>query len=105
MSKLVEVNEATFEAEVLRSEVPVAVQFFGAYCAPCRAIKPALELLADELGNSAKFVAVDVTASAKLVQEHGVSAVPTIMVFRNGLLTHRMIGLGALANLREALEA
>lgn len=105
MSKLVEVNEATFEAEVLRSEVPVAVQFFGSYCAPCRALKPALESLADDLGNSAKIVAVDVMVSPKLVQDHGVGAVQTILVFRNGLITHRMIGLGALANLREALAA
>lgn len=105
MSKLVVVNEATFEAEVLRSEVPVAVDFYGEYCGPCRALKPALELLADDLGNSAKIVAVDVMVSPKLVQEHGVSAVPTILVFHNGFLTHRMIGLGALANLREALAA
>ena len=105
MSKLVEVNEATFEAEVLRSEVPIAVQFFGSYCAPCRAIKPVLESLADDLGNSAKIVAVDVVASPDLVQEHGVSAVPTILVFRDGILTHRMIGLEALATLREALAA
>ena len=105
MSNLVQVNEATFEVEVLRSPVPVAVQFFGAYCAPCRALKPALESLGNDLGNSAKIVAVDVTASPKLVQDHGVSAVPTILVFRDGFLTHRMIGLGALATLREALAA
>lgn len=105
MSKLVEVSEATFEAEVLRSKVPVAVDFYGAYCGPCRALKPALESLADDLGNSAKIVAVDVMVSPKLAQDHGVSAVPTILVFSNGLLTHQMIGLGALANLREALSA
>lgn len=105
MSKLVEVNEATFEAEVLRSDVPIAVDFYGEYCGPCRALKPALELLADDLGNSAKIVAVDVMVSPKLAQDYGVSSVPTILVFHNGLLTHRMIGLGALANLREALAA
>ena len=105
MSKLVEVNEATFGAEVLRSEVPVAVDFYGEYCGPCRMLKPALESLADDLGNSAKIVAVDVMVSPKLAQDHGVSAVPTILVFRKGLLTHQMIGLGALANLREALAA
>lgn len=105
MSKLVEVNEATFEAEVLRSEVPIAVQFFGSYCAPCRLLSPLLESLALDMRGQAKIVAVDVTASPKLVQDHGVSAVPTILVFRNGILTHRMIGLGALPNLREALAA
>lgn len=105
MSKLVEVDEATFEAEVLRSEVPVAVQFFGSYCAPCRLLSPLLESLALDMRGQAKIVAVDVTASPKLVQDHGVSSVPTILVFRSGLLTHRMIGLGALANLREALAA
>ena len=103
MSKLVEVNEATFEAEVLRSEVPIAVQFFGSYCGPCRLLSPLLESLALDLRGHATIVAVDVTASPKLVQDHGVSAVPTILVFHNGLLTHRMIGLGALATLREAL--
>lgn len=105
MSNLIEVNEATFEAEVLRSPVPVAVDFYGEYCAPCRMLKPALESLADDLGKSVKIVAVDVMASPNLVQDHGVSVVPTILVFRDGILTHRMIGLGALANLREALAS
>ena len=105
MSKLLEVNEATFEAEVLRSEVPVAVQFFGSYCAPCKLLSPLLESLALNLQGHAKIVAVDVVASPDLVQEHGVSAVPTILVFRDGILTHRMIGLGSLATLREALAA
>lgn len=105
MSKLLEVNEGNFDAEVLRSPVPVAVDFFGEYCGPCRMLKPALESLADDLGNIARIVAVDVTSSPKLVQDHGVTAVPTILVFRSGHLTHRMIGLGALASLREALAA
>ena len=60
-------------------------------------LSPLLESLALNLQGHAKIVAVDVVASPDLVQEHGVSAVPTILVFRDGILTHRMIGLGSLA--------
>ena len=103
MNKLIEVTDATFNAEVLRSPVPVAVDFFGEYCGPCRFLKPILELLADDLGNSAKIVAVDVVASERLALECGISAVPTILVFRAGQEFRRMVGLGELGSLREAL--
>ena len=105
MSKLIEVTDATFNAEVLRSPVPVAVDFFGEYCGPCRILKPILELLADDLGNSAKIVAVDVVASERLALECGINAVPTILVFREGREVRRMVGLSQLAELREELEA
>ena len=57
---LIEVNEANFVSEVLQSTVPVAIDFYGDYCAPCRMIKPALSLLAEELKGQAKIVTVDV---------------------------------------------
>jgi len=104
MSNLIEVDDSTFEAEVLQSPVPVVVDFFGEYCGPCRMIKPALALLSEELNGKAKIVTVDVVSNAKLVGDYGVSAVPTVLVFRNGKEVHRMVGLGPLAELREALQ-
>jgi len=102
--KLIEVNESTFEAEVLQSLLPVVVDFFGDYCGPCKMIKPALSLLAEELGGSAKIVTVDVVSNAKLVGDYNISAVPTVLVIRGGKEVHRMVGLGALSELREALQ-
>jgi len=104
MSNLIEVNDYNFEAEVINSPVPVVVDFFGEYCGPCRMIKPALALLSEELSGNAKIVTVDVVANPKLVSNYAVSAVPTVLVIRAGKEVHRMVGLGALSELREALQ-
>jgi thioredoxin 1 len=101
---LIEVNEANFENEVLQSTVPVVVDFYGEFCGPCRMIKPALALLAEELSGQAKIVTVDVVSNAKLVSNYGVSAVPTVLVIRNGEEVHRMVGIGALSTLQDALQ-
>ena len=104
MSKVIEVNESNFEAEVLQSSVPVVVDYYSDRCGPCRMIKPALALLSEELSSKAKFVTVDVVANPKLVSNYAVSAVPTVLVIREGKEVHRMVGLGALSELREALQ-
>lgn len=101
--KLIEVNESNFENEVLQSSVPVVVDFFGEYCGPCRQLKPVLALLAEELGGRAKIVTLDVVANPNLVSNYGVSAVPTVLVIRGGKEVHRMVGVGALAELRKVL--
>lgn len=101
---LIEVNEANFENEVLQSSVPVVVDFYADYCGPCRLIKPALALLAEELGSQAKIVTLDVVTNAKLAIDYGVSAVPTVIVIRDGKEVHRMVGIGDLAELRTALQ-
>lgn len=101
-SKLIEVDETNFEAEVLRSTVPVVVDFYSPQCPPCRMLKPFLEALADDLG-SAKIVTVDVEVNERLVRDHTINAVPTLLVFRHGQEVDRMIGMGELVRLREAL--
>ena len=104
MSNLIEVNESNFEAEVLQSSVPVVVDYYSDRCGPCRMIKPALALLSEELSSKAKCVTVDVVANPKLVSNYAVSAVPTVLGIREGKEVHRMVGLGALSELREALQ-
>jgi thioredoxin 1 len=101
-SKLIEVGESNFEAEVLRSTVPVVVDFFSENCGPCRLLKPFLEALADDLG-SAKIVTVDVEINERLVRDYRINAVPSLLVFRQGKEVDRMVGMGELVRLREAL--
>ena len=104
MSKFIEVTDATFEAEVLKSPVPVAVDFYLDQCGPCRVLKPMLESLAETIGDKAKVVAVNVAENEQLVIEYGISAVPTILVFvRGGREVRRMVGLAELGELRELL--
>ena len=99
-----EVNESNFENEVLESTVPVLVDFFSEHCSPCRMLKPALDLLAKEVGSRAKIVSVDVAVNPSLVNELHIHAVPTLLVFRDGKEVKRMVGLGSLSELREALQ-
>lgn len=105
MSKVIEVTDATFEAEVLKSPVPVAVDFYSDQCGPCRVLKPILESLVETIGDKAKIVAVNVAERERLVLEYEITALPTILVFSDGKVVRRMIGLAGLGELRELLEA
>lgn len=105
MSKVIEVNDSTFEAEVLRSPVPVLVDFFGEHCGPCRMLKPVLVALAESMEDSVKIVNVDVAVNERLVSDHQISAIPTLIVFKEGKEFHRMVGLKDMKYLKEALEA
>ena len=103
MSNLIEVNESTFEAEVINSPVPVLVDFFGDHCGPCRSLKPVLIALAESMGESVKIVTVDVATNERLVSDYRISAVPTLIVFKEGKEIHRMVGLKDMKYLKEAL--
>ena len=100
---MIEVTDNNFESEVLRSTVPVLVDFFAENCAPCRLLKPVLKALAESLGDTVKIVTVDVAANEGLADAYGIAAVPTLIVFKNGQQLHRMVGLKDLHYLREAL--
>lgn len=103
MSNVIEVSDSNFEAEVLRSSVPVLVDFFGEHCGPCRMLKPVLVALAESMGDSVKIVTVDVSANERLVSDYRISAVPTLIVFRDGEERDRMVGLKDMKYLMEAL--
>jgi thioredoxin 1 len=103
MSKVIEITDSNFEAEVLGSAVPVLVDFWGTHCGPCRMLKPVLAALAESLGDSVKVVTVDVAANEKLVSDFNISVVPTLIVMKNGEQLHRMVGLKDLHQLKEAL--
>ena len=105
MSNLVEVDDSTFEAEVLQSPVPVLVDLWASHCQPCLMLKPVLAALAESLGDKVKIVTVDVAVNERLVNDYHISAVPTLLVFKNGKERDRMVGLKDMKYLKEALEA
>src|SRR5688572_32001149 len=78
------VTEQTFEKEVLRSEIPVLVEFGAEWCGPCKVVAPELAALAQELAGRAKVVAVDVDKSPMLAQALRIQSVPTFYVFKGG---------------------
>lgn len=86
------VSDADFDAEVLKSDKPVLVDFFAEWCGPCKAMAPALEQVADALKDSVKVVKVDVDQSPGIAQQYNVRAMPTLMVFSGGQVAAQHVG-------------
>ena len=91
---------ASFQREVLDSTVPVVVDFWAAWCGPCRMVGPELEALADEYGPTVKIVKVDVDANSEVAARYGIRGIPTIALFEAGELTREVVG----ARPRQAIE-
>jgi thioredoxin 1/putative thioredoxin len=98
------VTEQNFEQEVLRSELPVLLEFGAEWCGPCKTVAPELEALATELAGKAKIVTVDIDRSPLLARELGVQSVPTFVVFHQGRPVNGKVGALRRAQLRELLE-
>lgn len=93
-------DEAAFEREVLDSKVPVLVDFWAAWCGPCRAVGPEVEALADQYGAAIKVVKVDVDSNQVVAGRYGIRGIPTIGLFEGGKLTKQVVG----ARPRHAIE-
>ncbi len=102
---VIEVDDGSFEQEVLAAEVPVLVDFGAPWCGPCRALAPIVERLAAENAGRVKVVAVDTDASPRTAERYGVRAVPTVLVFRGGKKTASHLGVASKDRLLAMLEA
>lgn len=103
MAGVLEVNESTFQAEVLDSQQPVLVDFWATWCAPCRAIAPVIEELARDNAGRAKVVKVNVDQNQKLANTYKVEYVPTLLVFKNGEVVAQF--QGAVSDLKTKLQS
>ncbi|MFH1011390.1 MAG: thioredoxin [bacterium] len=103
-SKLSEVDEATFREAVLQSEVPVAVDFWASWCAPCQVMGGLLRELAPEFEGRLKIVKLNVDYSPEIARTYGIHSIPTIIVFKNGKAADQLTGLVQMNPLRERFE-
>lgn len=86
------VSDATFEAEVLNSSEPVLVDFFAEWCGPCKAMAPALDLVAKEMEGKVKVVKLDVDQNPKVTGTYGIRAMPTLILFKDGKVAAQHTG-------------
>jgi thioredoxin 1/putative thioredoxin len=98
------VTEQNFEQEILRSELPVLVEFGAEWCGPCKTVAPELESLALELDGKAKIVSIDIDQAPLLAREMGIQSVPTFVVFHQGRPVNGKVGALRRAQLKELLD-
>jgi thioredoxin 1 len=92
VAKILDVTDATFEADVLKSNVPVLVDFWAEWCAPCRRLGPKVKELAEEYGDKLRVVKLDVDANPKVASQMQVRAMPTLLVIKNGAVVGQLVG-------------
>lgn len=98
------VNDLNFDDVVLKSDVPVLVDFTAAWCGPCKQIAPFIDQLADEYQGKAKVAKVDIDDSPGTASRYGIRAVPTLMVFRGGQAVNQRAGAAPKATIADLIN-
>jgi thioredoxin 1 len=105
MSNTVTVTEQTFDGEVLKSEVPVLVDFWATWCGPCKMIAPIVEDLAGEYQGRLKVLKLDVDENGGVAAKYSVMSIPTLGIFSKGVLIERIVGYMPKEQLKKRIDA
>lgn len=98
------VTDDTFESQVLKSDVPVLVDFWAEWCAPCRALGPTIDEIANDYAGKARVAKVDVDKAQNTAVRYGIQSIPTIIIFKNGEVVDMRVGGTNKADLSSRLE-
>ena len=101
---LVILQDSTFETEVLKSDMPVLVDFWAVWCGPCKAIAPTVEELAKQYKGKVKVAKMDVDEHQQVPQQYGIRSIPTLLVFKGGRVVDTIVGAVPKAKLEESLK-
>ncbi len=101
---IIELTDAEFDNVVTKSKEPVLVDFWAPWCGPCRMLAPVIEQIADEYKGKVKVCKLDTDSHRDSAVEFGISAIPTLILFKNGKVEKKWVGLTSKDNITEALD-
>jgi thioredoxin 1 len=104
MSKPTDVTDGTFEAEVLKSDKPVLVDFWAPWCGPCRMVSPLVEELAEEYGGKVKFFKLNTDDNVNTAVTYGIRSIPTLLIFKGGQPVDQIIGFRPKGDLKRVID-
>ena len=99
------ITDATFDEVVLKSDKPVVVDFWAAWCGPCRMVGPVIDEISSEYEGKAVVGKVDVDANQEFASKYGVRNIPTVLVFQNGEVVGRQVGVAPKKTYTDAIDA
>ena len=100
-----EVTDQTFEEEVLQSDKPVLVDFWAAWCAPCRMLAPTVDQIAEEYADRAKVVKLNVDENTETSVKYNIKGIPTLLLFKGGTIKEQLVGATSKDNIAKMIEA
>ena len=100
-----EFTDQNFENEVLKSDQPVLVDFWAEWCMPCRMLTPTIEKIAKDYAGRVKVGKLDTDANRDVASKYSISAIPTVILFRNGQVAQKFVGLRQERDFKEALDS
>ena len=101
---LLHVTDADFDQQILKSEVPALVDFWAAWCGPCRTVGPVVEELAGEYKGKVKIAKLNVDDNKQTPSKYGVKGIPTLMLFKNGSVVDQIVGAVPKTKIKEMLD-
>ena len=103
--KIVQVSDASFETDVLQSEMPALVDFWAEWCGPCKMIAPILDEIAEEYSGKIKVCKVNVDSNPETAAKFNVRGIPTLLVFKNGVIEATKVGALSKGQLTEFVDS
>jgi thioredoxin 1 len=104
-NNIVEFTDSNFEAEVLKSDQPVLVDFWAEWCMPCRMLAPTIDKIADAYAGKVKVGKLDTDANRDVAMKYSINAIPTVILFKNGQVAQKFVGLKKEQEFKEAIDS
>jgi len=104
MSNVIEINDANFESVVLKSEIPVLVDFWAPWCGPCKLLGPTLEEISLENEGKLAIVKINIDENQEMAAKYGIKSIPTMLIFNKGDLKNQLVGSMPKKNIEDVLS-